>query len=776
MSSPETSAASSPSSGFLSSHAFEQSARQHAAQRRVRKWLDRLARFAVSLGGMATIVSVIGILVFLVMEMLPLFFAPTLTLTQSLSIDPPAASPRSVAGGIDQYREVAYVFDRGTLSFYRMATGESLEFDTSALPPADAVAALARASGPEYRTRYGLAGRDGRIWPVSVQLTPVYRDDRRTVMPGVEVADAFPAIPLSSRQHPSPPQIVNLAYQALADGHVTAALLSSGEVWVTRAEESGGLLSEGELEIVHGQIPALPQAPITSLCLDSMGESLVLGTDNGILQHWDIRDAAQPALGGTYATGQGSSVTALRYLIGDRTLVVGTADGNVTTWMLMRDHSRPGGVRLEPVRTFMPHQAAVTHIVASDRDKGFITGDEAGGVLLHHSTSHQTLLQLPPTGHPTAALDFAPKADGILQVDRTGTLRSFALHNPHPEITFATLFLPVLYEGYERPEHIWQSSSGSDDFEPKFGLMPLIFGTLKGTIYAMLFAVPFAVAGAIYTSMFMHPNLRATVKPVLEIMAALPSVVLGFLAGLWLAPLLAQIFPAVVGMMVFMPLAVLAAALCWQWLPVTVKNRGNRGLELAALALVLGSVIAVCLALNTPLECWWFGCDFKRWLNDVLGLPYDQRNALVIGFAMGFAVIPIIFSISEDSLSNVPKHLIAGSLALGATPWQTLTRLVLVSASPGIFSAIMIGFGRAIGETMIVLMATGNTPIMEWNLFNGFRTLSANIAVEMPEAPHGGTLYRVLFLSAVLLFVFTFVINTGAEIIRQRLRAKYSQY
>src|SRR6185369_16186967 len=110
-----------------------------------------------------------------------------------------------------------------------------------------------------------------------------------------------------------------------------------------------------------------------------------------------------------------------------------------------------------------------------------------------------------------------------------------------------------------------------------------------------------------------------------------------------------------------------------------------------------------------------------------------------------------IFTIAEDSLANVPGHLRAGSLAVGATRWQTAVRIVLPTASPGIFSAIMIGFGRAVGETMIVLMATGNTPVMDWSIFNGFRALSANIAVELPEAPEGATLFRVLFLAALLL-------------------------
>jgi phosphate transport system permease protein len=168
-----------------------------------------------------------------------------------------------------------------------------------------------------------------------------------------------------------------------------------------------------------------------------------------------------------------------------------------------------------------------------------------------------------------------------------------------------------------------------------------------------------------------------------------------------------------------------------------------------------------------------FAGDYRGWLLRTLGLTYDQRNSLVVGFAMGFAVIPIIFTIAEDALSNVPPHLVAGSLALGATRWQTALRMVLPTASPGIFSAVMIGFGRAVGETMIVLMATGNTPVMDWSIFNGFRALSANIAVELPEAPEGGSLYRVLFLAAFLLFVMTFIVNTVAELVRLRLRKKY---
>jgi phosphate transport system permease protein len=181
----------------------------------------------------------------------------------------------------------------------------------------------------------------------------------------------------------------------------------------------------------------------------------------------------------------------------------------------------------------------------------------------------------------------------------------------------------------------------------------------------------------------------------------------------------------------------------------------------------------LCIVMSPLLELWFFNGSMRQWLTDV-GITYDQRNALVVGIAMGFAVIPTIFSIAEDAIFTVPRHLTQGSLALGATPWQTMVGVVLPTASPGIFAAVMMGFGRAVGETMIVLMATGNSPIMNFNIFEGMRTLSANIAVELPETPLGSTHFRVLFLAALVLLVLTFVMNTVAEIVRQRLRKRYS--
>jgi phosphate transport system permease protein len=228
-------------------------------------------------------------------------------------------------------------------------------------------------------------------------------------------------------------------------------------------------------------------------------------------------------------------------------------------------------------------------------------------------------------------------------------------------------------------------------------------------------------------------------------------------------------------MVVLFPLFTLGAGAAWDALPRRLRGRFPAGSEVALFLPVLACALWLSMALSYPVERWLFDGNFQSWLLATTGLAYDQRNAIIVGLAMGFAVIPIIFAISEDAFSNVPRDLVSGSLALGANRWQTVTRIVLPTASPGIFSAIMVGFGRAVGETMIVLMATGNTPILDWSPFNGFRTLSANIAVEIPEAPQFGTLYRVLFLAALLLFIVTFAVNTAAEMVRQRLRNRYAR-
>jgi phosphate transport system permease protein len=374
---------------------------------------------------------------------------------------------------------------------------------------------------------------------------------------------------------------------------------------------------------------------------------------------------------------------------------------------------------------------------------------------------------------PVAAV-LSPRATVLLVQSTDGKMHLWHVDNEHPEVSIKSLWQQVWYESYPKPDYIWQSSSANNDFEPKYSLTPLVFGTLKAAFYAMLVAIPLSLIGAIYTAYFMAPQMRQYVKPSIEIMGALPTVILGFLAGLWLAPFMEEHLAGLFAMLMIVPVGVMLFAFAWQFIPRAIAHKLSEGWDAALLIPVILISGWFAFKVSVPLETFLFHGTLRDWFKAELGIGYDQRNALVVGVAMGFAVIPTIFSIAEDAIFSVPKHLTVGSLALGATPWQTMIRVVLLTASPGIFSAIMIGFGRAVGETMIVLMATGNTPVMDLSVFQGMRTLAANIAVEMPESEVDSTHYRVLFLAALVLFMFTFVFNTLAEVIRQRLREKYS--
>jgi len=252
--------------------------------------------------------------------------------------------------------------------------------------------------------------------------------------------------------------------------------------------------------------------------------------------------------------------------------------------------------------------------------------------------------------------------------------------------------------------------------------------------------------------------------------------VVGFLAALWLAPRLeAALFTALVTL-ICLPMAVFVALIAWRAVPVAFRRSAGPGAELAALVVGLVSVVVLVAVCADPLENWLFGGDFQRFLFTEWGLRFDQRNSIVVGLALGFAVIPVIFTIAEDACSAVPGSLVSASRALGATRWQTAVKLVVPAASPGLFAGVMLGLGRAVGETMIVLMAAGNTPILDLSPFNGMRTMSAAIAVEIPEAPVGGTLFRVLFLTGALLFVFTFIVTTAADVVGGYLRKKYARF
>ena len=728
--------------------------------------VDRWASRLVVVGGIIIIACILAILFVIAAEVYPLFKAPTATFVGNYGTAGVGRQPApGDAVGVDEYREVAYVLTAsGRVDFFALKGGEPA--------PAIAVPGLAGASVTSVaslgKARLVLGTSDGRSIPLDMKFDVTFQDAKRTVMAAPVFGEATALDPTEKRS------VRRLASGGTEAGGVMVAQVGPTALVIQSVVERKALIGGARREeSLQAFVPEL-SGEITSLQVDGRAENLFIGTSQGQILRYDLRDPTSPKLIEAVAVTSkpGSPVTTLGFLLGDRTLIVGDGAGGVSSWQVVPP---PNSAEKRLTRTyqFAPHAAPVVAVTASKRDKSFATVDGSGTVHISYGTSGQTLLSFKDKRPGLETVVFAPKSDALLGADGQGVVTQWQVHNPHPEVTLKTLFGKVWYEGYSQPAWVWQSTGGTDDFESKMSLTPLIFGTIKGTLYALLFAVPMALLAALYVSEFMHPSVKAYVKPVVEIMAALPSVVLGFLAGLWLAPVLEPIVPGLFLVPLVLPVVILIAYCGWRLLPLTFRGRFKTGTEAFLLipVVVLGLWLAV--ALGGLVQTLLMQGSYRGWILSALGLTYDQRNSLVVGVAMGFAVIPIIFTIAEDSLANVPGHLRAGSLALGATRWQTAMRIVLPTGSPGIFSAIMIGLGRAVGETMIVLMATGNTPIMDWNIFSGFRALSANIAVELPEAPDGGTLYRALFLSAFILFCMTFVLNTVAELVRLRLRRKY---
>lgn len=733
--------------------------RSRAARRRA--FLNSAAGWVVSAGGMATIASIIAIVGFIFVEVVPLWRAPAASRDSSLGIG--VAAP-ATSLSTDEHRHLLQVArPDGIVDFVRLADNTV----AVSLPFPDLGGARVERILPSLPSDLLALSGDGRLLVARVQYDYPGADIRREPQPKLVTGRSWKL----SEDGTAP----LLAAASVPRGDVITAVFAAadGVPRLFSVSEKRGLFGAQRSETRH-ELPLRHGGRATVLVVDKDGDYAYVGSSNGYIQRWDLRDKSAPRVSDAadVTKRRDRGVTALSLLIGDQALIVGDADGQVTRWFVVRDADMGSGRRLQRLGAFKAHAGEVTAIAASPRDKGFVTGGADGRVYVHHATTERTLLELSAGGAAITAIAFAPKANGAIALDRDGAVANWSIDNPHPEITLRTLFGKIWYEGYDAPAYVWQSTGGTDEFEPKFSLVPLIIGTMKGTLYALLFAVPIAVLGALYTSQFCHPRLRSMIKPTVEIMAALPSVVLGFLAGLWLAPIIERIIPAVMVMTVAVPLVTFASGFAWRGVPAAMRHRVRPGMELLLLLPLILLTAQVCVWASTPLEQLFFGGDFRSWLYGMDG-RFDQRNCIVVGFAMGFAVIPIIFTISEDAISNVPSRLVSGSLALGATPWQTALRVVLPTASAGIFSAIMVGFGRAVGETMIVLMATGNTPVLDWSIFTGMRTLSANIAVEIPEAPFGGTLYRVLFLTALLLFFFTFVLNTAAELVRLRLRRRY---
>ena len=850
---------------------------------------DTIARIVITLGGIGTIVAVLAVGVFLLAVAAPLFTSATAALDRVA----PLADGRASAVGVDESGSVAWLLDgegeqRGRIAVVGLADGATLlERPAAETGLADATAVRVPAGGSlaafgfgDGTFKTGRLGLDAAYQPVeelareTLPKEPgdaVKMDDAVVVrLPG----ERFSRVSLRAElggppANPLDGPVVDVDVVSLAGGPLVAAVDEMGHVRVETITAKRNMMTGKMTTTPRGtSIEPADGFKARFLRVSTLGDQLFLIAADGSARRYLIRNLDAPLEMERFTVGDSATVTAVERLFGGVAFAVGDSTGRVRILFASRGDSAESaepvpddGLRMTLARTFEPaagSSAPIVSLAASPRSRLFAVADATGAVRMLQSTTGREVLDVPA---PKAAADAAPAmvpdhlciaaAENRLVAAGRGSLAAWSIDPGYHEVSPATLLMPVWYENYAAASHAWETT-GHEAFESKFGLVPLIFGTIKATLYSMLFAAPVAILAAIYASQFMHPRWKARIKPTIEMMASLPSVVLGFMAGLVFSPVIERgLMPLVTGFFV-VPVTLLLAAHLWQLIPSGWRTRhpGWRLVAVACGALPAGIWLSAVLA--PVVERMLFGGDVTGWLDGrggsgfggwvVASLPaaalaalalvgrvvnpwlrratagwsqrrsavaafasfvvgvaatlaiaaavavlldslrldtrggvfgtYVQRNALVVAIGMSFAIIPLIFTLADDALSSVPDHLKSASLGAGATPWQTAVRVIVPAAASGLFSAVMIGLGRAVGETMIVLMAAGNTPLISWNLFNGFQTLSAAIATELPEAARGTAHYRVLFLAALTLFAITFVVNSVAEVVRQRFRRR----
>ncbi|CAH0524846.1 ABC transporter permease subunit [Vibrio hippocampi] len=714
---------------------------------------DRLVRWIVSFGGVSVLASLIGIFIYFALVIFPLFenaevkWQPSVPVTVAQPVAYSTYDPRS--------RIAVLITDAGEVIQKSLVTQAEQRFYI-----ADNVDKVQKLDSHQL-----LVVQGGQLSVVKVDF--VWQQDTEQYQLRLE-----------------PQGSVSWAFD-VQDDKFSAAV--SNRVLSATVIDHEGRLHLKQINLDEDNQPSskvtdyrfnleLPSDEVSQLLVTPDGKQIFVATNNQLYvlvkseRSLFLREIVDLSLKEVVGLKQVSDANVLEVnlLSGAHSLLVTYDNQQVWQWFdTVTNQQR----RLTPIRPFN-FESPVRQVLPADMSKSFFALLENQRLEYVYTTSEKRIFSEDINTAQPAALGVSSGNNALVVVEN-GQLNVLDIDNPHPEISLSSLWEKVWYESYPEPDFVWQTASASDDFEAKYSLVPITFGTIKAALFAMLFAVPVAVFGAIYTAYFMSANMRKVVKPTIELMEALPTVIIGFLAGIWFAPLVESHLPAIVALLVALPVVSLAVGVVWYVIPDRYSAKFPSGFHPFILIPVIVLTMAVAISFSPEMEALFFAGDARAFLAE-RGIDFDQRNALVVGFAMGFAVIPTIFTIAEDAIFSVPKHLSDGSLALGATQWQTLTHVVLLTASPGIFSAVMMGLGRAVGETMIVLMATGNTPILDWNVFEGMRTLSATMAVELPESEVNSTHYRLLFLVALILFSFTFVVNSLAEWVRQRLREKYS--
>jgi phosphate transport system permease protein len=865
---------------------------------------DRIAKQVITIGGIGTILVVLMVVVVLLANVAPLFRGADAQrlATVDLASDSPA-SKAVLAFGLDEYNDLLWTLHRDHRIEVRAVGNSELltEFSLADSPIASSRPEITAVAVDSKNAHLLLGYSDGSLRPVSLVLDVAY----------AKLSDLPEAI--SKRVERDVAVDSGSIYRRTAGNLVRQTKIASIEVQepislfsnpidslacLVRNEDSGFEESTrwiwGASSGPHAAMGILDQKPamlggglqteskiwrselstdtpretdkIAGVMVSSRGEALQSIDETGEVTWWMPVENDRLQIKQTYLTitGSESETTCFAPLLGGGSWLIGGASGHIESVTFAAIES---GRELLSIHRVPNSRFPVVSLASAPSSRIFAAIDEKGSVALRYTTSESELarwdLSLPQGGPDESAPQlngsrpwiprFNAKGDALAVFDGE-RIAVWSIDAPFPEASWRSFFSQVWYEGYTEPRHLWQSSTGSSEGETKFGMWPLIFGTLKATFYSMLIAAPIALLAAIFGSEFMSRSWRLRFKPLIELMASIPSVVLGFIGAMVLAPFLREHLAWVLLSSVLTLFLFVFAAHLWMLIPPS-RSIPLRRYRLPLMFLVPPIALLIAWQISPSIERWLFQAKIVEWLGNpslgawpgwfllawfpvallvvwlmcgplspmidgiwgrwfpsrqsarslvlfVLGCaatlllsmfaasllaaagwdargtilgPYQERNALLVGGILGFAIIPLVYTLADDALQSVPQHLRSASLGCGATVWQTTTRVVVPTAMSGLFSALMIGFGRAIGETMVVLMAAGNTPLMEINPFNGYRTLSATLATELPEAARGSTHYHTLFLAALLLFCFTLAINTCAEWVRIRFRKRAYQ-
>jgi phosphate transport system permease protein len=431
----------------------------HTSKRRL--IADRTARWIVSAGGIAVIASILGILIFIVVEVFPLLLPARVDAARKVAV-PEAGVVEAVLS--DDYRtHVATLDDRGVVRVERLSDGKVAY--TANLP----ASSLTAAGVPPQSKAFAAATSDGRVLIKSMAFGVSFQGSERVITP-----DETPPVALDL--DPAKRPLSAFAAQIDADGNVLAAgALADGKLAVARRSvQKNEITGEATASLSRAEVDA--PGKITALVIDAPQKNLYAGTAGGDLLWWALENG-QP--GNLHTVNAGAPVTALNLLLGGRSLAVGQENGALSVWFPVNAGDT---VRLARTHEFPRQPGAVRRIAPSQRDRSFLAAGERE-LGLYFSTADRTLWTGAAPVRGVTALFYTPKADGAL-VAGGGEVAALDVRNPHPEVTPRSLFGKVWYEGYDHPAWVWQSSGGTDDFEPKLSLTPLLVGTLKGTIPA----------------------------------------------------------------------------------------------------------------------------------------------------------------------------------------------------------------------------------------------------------------------------------------------------